>query len=82
LLPPAEARFSLEETRRSIRRNHAASVWTAGYFDSNGDGVRLSKAAVFRPGRVPVIGHLSLAGGQPYISPTCLTARRRGAVWR
>ena len=38
----------------------------SGYFESNGEGVRLSKAAVFRPGRVPVIGRFSLGGGQPY----------------
>src|SRR5581483_12369891 len=32
----------------------------------NGNGVRLSKAAVFRPGRMPVLGRFSLGGGQPY----------------
>src|SRR5262249_22598516 len=49
-----------------FRRNHAKGVCIAGRFDSNGQGVRLSKAAVFRPGQVPVIGRLSLSGGQPY----------------
>jgi catalase len=29
--------------------------------------VRLSKAAVFRSGQVPVMGRLSLAGGEPYM---------------
>ncbi len=48
-----------------FRRNHAKGVCIAGYFSSNGQGVRLSKAAVFRPGRLPVIGRLSLAGGRP-----------------
>jgi catalase len=50
-----------------FRRNHAKGVCIAGYFESNGQGSRLSKAAVVRPGRVPVIGRLSLAGGQPYV---------------
>ena len=34
-----------------FRRNHAKGVCIAGYFDSNGSGVRFSRAAVFRPGR-------------------------------
>src|SRR5437660_3580002 len=48
-----------------FRRNHAKGVGVAGFFESNGNGVRLSKAVVFRPGRVPVIGRFSLGGGQP-----------------
>ena len=51
-----------------FRRNHAKGVCIAGYFDSNGRAVRLSKAVVLRPGRVPVIGRLSLAGGEPYMA--------------
>src|SRR5882724_2562457 len=38
-----------------FRRNHAKGVGVSGFFESNGKGVRLSKAVVFRPGRVPVI---------------------------
>src|SRR6266852_9752888 len=49
-----------------FRRNHAKGVGASGFFESNGNGVRLSKAAVFRPGRVPVLGRFSLGGGQPY----------------
>ena len=49
-----------------FRRNHAKGVGVSGFFESNGNGVRLSKAAVFRPGRVPVLGRFSLGGGQPY----------------
>jgi catalase len=49
-----------------FRRNHAKGVCISGYFDSNGQGVRLSKASVFEAGRVAVIGRFSLAGGQPY----------------
>src|SRR5882762_103335 len=53
-----------------FRRNHAKGVGVSGFFESNGKGVRLSKAAVFRPGRVPVIGRFSLGGGQPYAADT------------
>ena len=51
-----------------FRRNHAKGVCATGYFESNGRGVALSKASVFLPGRVPVIGRFSLAGGRPYIA--------------
>src|SRR5258706_4847651 len=46
-----------------FRRNHAKGVCVTGYFESNGHGVALSRAFVFLPGRVPVIGRLALAGG-------------------
>jgi catalase len=53
-----------------FRRNHAKGVGVSGFFESNGNGTRLSKAVVFRPGRVPVIGRFSLGGGQPYAADT------------
>lgn len=53
-----------------FRRNHAKGVGVGGYFESNGQGVRLSRAEMFRPGRVPVIGRFSLGGGQPYQADT------------
>jgi catalase len=40
----------------------------SGFFDSNGNGVRLSQAVVFHPGRMQVIGRFSLGGGQPDVS--------------
>src|SRR5437870_779942 len=49
-----------------FRRNHAKGMGVSGFFESNGQGVRLSKAVVFQSGRVPVVGRFSLAGGQPY----------------
>src|SRR6185369_9793639 len=49
-----------------FRRNHAKGLGVSGFFESNGNGVRLSKSAAFEPGRVPVIGRFSLDGGQPY----------------
>src|SRR6266851_534677 len=61
-----------------FRRNHAKGVGVSGFFESNGKGVRLSKAAVFRPGRVPVIGRFSLSGGQPYVADRPDTVRGLG----
>ena len=51
-----------------FRRNHAKGVGVSGFFESNGNGMRFSKAAAFRAGRVPVIGRFSLSGGQPYVA--------------
>jgi catalase len=51
-----------------FRRVHAKGVGVAGTFESNGRGVGLSKASVFLPGRVPIIGRFSLAPGQPYLT--------------
>ena len=51
-----------------FRRNHAKGVGVSGFFESNGNGVRFSRAVVFRPGRVPVIGRFSLSGGQPHVA--------------
>src|SRR5438270_10698800 len=61
-----------------FRRNHAKGVGVSGFFESNGNGVRLSKAAVFRPGRVPVIGRFSLGGGQPDAADTPNSVRGLG----
>ena len=58
-----------------VRRNHAMGVCISGYFDSNGRGVALSKAAIFPPGRVSVIGRFSLAGGRPYVADAPHTVR-------
>jgi len=48
-----------------FRRNHAKGVCLAGWFDSNGAAARVSTAQVFKPGRMPVFGRFSLAGGMP-----------------
>jgi catalase len=61
-----------------FRRNHAKGVCVSGSFESNGNGVRLSKALVFREGRVPVIGRFSLGGGQPYAADAPETVRGLG----
>ncbi|MFL5266649.1 MAG: catalase family peroxidase [Stellaceae bacterium] len=65
-----------------FRRNHAKGVCIGGYFESNGEGARLSKAAVFRPGRVPVIGRLSLAGGEPYLADGPAAIRSMALAFR
>jgi catalase len=73
-----------------FRRNHAKGVCIAGYFESNGRGVHLSKASVLRPGRVPVLGRFSLNGGQPYAGDEPASVRglglsfqpREGQEWR
>jgi catalase len=49
-----------------FRRNHAKGICVSGTFASSGLAVPISRAAVFRPGRVPVIGRFALAGGLPY----------------
>jgi catalase len=53
-----------------FRRNHAKGLCLIGVFDSNGQGARLSKAVVFAPGRVAVIGRFALAGGRPFVTDT------------
>ena len=62
-----------------FRRNHAKGVGVSGLFESNGNGVRLSKAAIFRPGRVQVLGRFSLGGGNPF-APDTVSAPRGLAI--
>jgi catalase len=80
----------IDGTHPGFRRNHAKGVGVSGFFESNGNGVRLSRAAVFEPGRVPVLGRFSLDGGQPYQPDRPGTRRglalqfslRNGEEWR
>ena len=65
-----------------FRRNHAKGVCISGYFDSNGRGVALSRAAVFAPGRVPIIGRFALAGGQPYVIDAPQTVRSMAILFK
>jgi catalase len=48
-----------------FRRNHAKGLPFTGYFESNGKGTQISKAVVFLPGRIPIIGRFSLGTGDP-----------------
>jgi catalase len=65
-----------------FRRNHAKGVGVSGYFESNGRGVELSKAAVFLPGRVPVLGRFAFAGGQPYAADAPHTVRSLALLFK
>ena len=49
-----------------FRLNHAKGVCASGWFDSTGEAVAVSKAAVFQAGKFPVVGRFSLAGGMPF----------------
>ena len=60
------------------RRNHAKGIGVSGAFESNGNGQRVSKAVVFPPGRVPVLGRFSLAGGQPDAADAASVVRGLG----
>ena len=80
-MTPARLTDGFEEVNGvhpGFRRNHAKGVGVSGFFESNGNGVRLSKAAVFQPGRVPVLGRFSLGGGQPYAPDTASAVRGLG----
>jgi catalase len=92
-LTPARLTDGFEEVNDvhpGFRRNHAKGVGVSGFFESNGNGVRLSKAAVFQPGRVPVLGRFSLGGSQPYVPDKASAVRGLGLqfslpdgeVWR
>ena len=58
-----------------FRRNHAKGLCVTGWFESNGNAATLSKAAVFAPGRVPLIGRFALAGGMPFQADAPVTVR-------
>ena len=64
-----------------FRRNHAKGVGVSGFFESNGQAARLSKALVFKLGRVPVLGRFSLGGGDPYVSDSPATVRGLGLLF-
>jgi catalase len=74
----ADAFEYVDGVHPGFRRNHAKGLGVAGFFESNRNGVRLSKAAVFRPGRWPVIGRFSLSGGQPFATDMPETVRGLG----
>jgi len=53
-------------THAGFRRNHAKGVCVTGWFESSGQAAAISKAAVFKTGRVPVVGRFALARGVPF----------------
>jgi catalase len=64
-----------------FRRNHAKGVAVAGYFEANGNGTELSRAAVFRSGRTPVVGRFSLPGGNPAVPDSMGASRGLGLAF-
>src|ERR1700676_2949878 len=62
-------------THAGFRRNHAKGVCVTGWVESSGQAALLSKAAVFKPGRVPVVGRFALAGGMPFQTDAPATVR-------
>ncbi|SPB13797.1 putative catalase [Caballeronia novacaledonica] len=58
-----------------FRRNHAKGICVSGYFDSNGNGLALSRASVFERGRTPVVGRFSAPGGNPSEDDAFTTVR-------
>ncbi|MET0291137.1 MAG: catalase family peroxidase [Steroidobacteraceae bacterium] len=49
-----------------FRRAHSKGLCVAGTFDSTGDAVALSSARVFAQAKTPVLGRISIAGGDPH----------------
>jgi catalase len=62
----AAAFLQVNGSHPGFRLNHAKGVCVTGWFDSTGEAIALSKAAVFQVGKVPVVGRFSLAGGMPF----------------
>jgi catalase len=80
-LTPARFADAFEQANgvhAGFRRNHAKGLGVSGFFDSNGNGVRFSKAVVFRPGRLPVLGRFSLSGGMPHVADKADVVRGLG----
>lgn len=72
------------------RRNHAKGICFTGEFQSNGNGVTLSRAKVFTAGTWPVIGRFNLATPNPNAADATVRVRGMGLqvatpdgdVWR
>jgi catalase len=58
-----------------FRRNHAKGICVSGYFDSNGNGLALSRARVFERGRTRLTGRFSAPGGNPVEDDALTTVR-------
>jgi catalase len=83
----SQARFidrfeTLNGVYPGFRRNHAKGLCITGSFESNGQGVRLSGAAVLAPGRSPVVGRFSLSGGHPFMPDGPKDVRALGLSFR
>jgi catalase len=65
-----------------FRRNHAKGVCFSGFFESNGQGVALSKASIFPRGRVSVIGRFALAGPKAFQADAPHTVRSMAILFK
>jgi catalase len=77
-LTPARLLGAFQEVNGAhpgFRRNHAKGVCVTGWFESTGAAVPVSKAGIFAPGRVQVIGRFALAGGMPMQTDLPATVR-------
>jgi len=72
----------VDGTYSGFRLNHAKGVCVGGSFESNGQGARLSKAVVFKTGRLPIISPFSLGGGNPYVADEPETIRGLGLLFK
>ena len=72
----------LNGVHSGFRRNHAKGICVTGVFESNGLGEALSKALVFHPGRVPIVGRFAFAGGQPYAGDAEKTVRSLAVLFK
>ncbi len=65
-----------------FRRNHAKGLSAVGTFASTGAGAAICRAAVFRPGSVPVMARFSLSGGLPDQADMPTTVRGLGLLFQ
>jgi catalase len=65
-----------------FRRNHAKGLSATGSFESTGAGAAICRAAVFRPGSIPLIGRFSLGGGLPDQADKPETVRGLGLLFQ
>ena len=84
LTPPGFAdRFEHVYGRHDgFRRNHAKGLSATGSFASTGAGAAICRAAVFRPGSIPLTGRFSLAGGLPDQADKPDTVRGLGLLFQ
>lgn len=84
-LTPADFADRFEQVagrHEGFRRNHAKGLAATGTFTSTGGGVEVSRAAVFEPSTVPVVGRFSLSGGLPDQPDKPDTVRGLGLMFR
>ena len=73
---------TLNGLHSGFRRNHAKGVCVGGWFQSNGRAATLSKASIFQPGRVPIVGRFSFGGGNPDAADTATDVRGLGILFK